>query len=71
MFEVISISYDVFVYCCDAIQNLWYQQANWHQALNHCIANEMRMASVLSQEESDNLSKQIRDSGKLHDTWKR
>ncbi|KAG4068544.1 hypothetical protein HA402_004885 [Bradysia odoriphaga] len=42
---------------------------NWYRALSHCIANGMRLASVLSEEENDEILKQIRDSGTGVDFW--
>lgn len=54
----ISISYDN-----------WYSQVDWHRALHHCIADDMRLASILSREENDQVVKQIKDSGKPRDIW--
>lgn len=44
---------------------IFFLQANWFRASHHCIHKKMRLASVFSQSEFNQLIRQIRESGKF------
>lgn len=47
----------------NSCQTLYFQET-WYRALHHCSMHGMRLASILSRDENEQLLKQIRDSRK-------